>query len=383
MATITVSATDTAAAMDEIFQKLGDDALILETANRNGKIEMVATNDAAHRVKVKPSKTAKKAPAFTELFDQKLVQEDNSGKPFGEADVTADFALKTLVKSQSDEASASSDIAALRKDMAILKSMMTGMMITDENGLSEKLGHSTTIKLRQAGFSADIVSELQHAYEGQAYEKARLSFMHELARQLVRPHAEDLFEARLICVVGSSGSGKTTLATKIAAHCKENGIANNMILGTVTAERIAGETIKDHARLMNMPSVDFPLAELPIRVKETSRRMIMDVSAQPDQAVAAIRKATAALDPARVAVIQAIPGGSSGVMIQHQCKLYKQLSPTIALTKLDECEATPPELCSLLTHGNGIGLLTGTKSIVGGIAIATDAILAQYLKENC
>ena len=73
MATITVSATDTAAAMDEIFQKLGDDALILETANRNGKIEMVATNDAAQRVKVKPSKTAKKAPAFTELFDQKLV----------------------------------------------------------------------------------------------------------------------------------------------------------------------------------------------------------------------------------------------------------------------------------------------------------------------
>jgi flagellar biosynthesis protein FlhF len=271
----------------------------------------------------------------------------------------------------------------MRKDMAILKSMMTGMMITDENGLSEKLGHSTTVKLRQAGFSPEVVTELQHAFEGQAYEKGRLNFMHELARQLVRSHTEDLFEARLICVVGSSGSGKTTLATKIAAHCKETGIANNMILGTVTSERLAGETIKDHARLMNMPSVDFPLAELSIRVKETSRRMIMDVSAEPDQAVAAIRKATAALDPARVAVVQAIPGGSSSVMISHQCKLYKQLAPTIALTKLDECEATPPELCSLLTHGNGIGLLTGTKSIVGGIAIATDAILAQYLKENC
>ena len=383
MATITVSATDTAAAMDEIFQKLGDDALILETANRNGKIEMVATNDAAHRVKVKPSKAAKKAPAFTELFDQKLVQEQAEDTPQGDANLTADFALKALAKSQSDDRSTPSDMATMRKDMAILKSMMTGMMITDENGLSEKLGHSTTVKLRQAGFSPEVVTELQHAFEGQAYEKGRLNFMHELARQLVRPHTEDLFEARLICVVGSSGSGKTTLATKIAAHCKETGIANNMILGTVTSERLAGETIKDHARLMNMPSVDFPLAELSIRVKETSRRMIMDVSAEPDQAVAAIRKATAALDPARVAVVQAIPGGSSSVMISHQCKLYKQLAPTIALTKLDECEATPPELCSLLTHGNGIGLLTGTKSIVGGIAIATDAILAQYLKENC
>lgn len=383
MATITVSATDTAAAMDEIFQKLGDDALILETANRNGKIEMVATNDAAQRVKVKPSKATKKAPAFTELFDQKLVQEQAEDTPQGDANLTADFALKALAKSQSDDRSTPSDMAAMRKDMAILKSMMTGMMITDENGLSEKLGHSTTVKLRQAGFSPEVVTELQHAFEGQDYEKGRLNFMHELARQLVRSHTEDLFEARLICVVGSSGSGKTTLATKIAAHCKETGIANNMILGTVTSERLAGETIKDHARLMNMPSVDFPLAELSIRVKETSRRMIMDVSAEPDQAVAAIRKATAALDPARVAVVQAIPGGSSSVMISHQCKLYKQLAPTIALTKLDECEATPPELCSLLTHGNGIGLLTGTKSIVGGIAIATDAILAQYLKENC
>ncbi|MDB2389676.1 hypothetical protein N9X12_00410 [Alphaproteobacteria bacterium] len=383
MATITVSATDTAAAMDEIFQKLGDDALILETANRNGKIEMVATNDAAQRVKVRASKAPKKAPAFTELFDQKLVQEHVEGTHQDDANIATDFALKALAKNQSDDKSSPSDIAAMRKDMAILKSMMSGMMITDENGLSEKLGHSTTIKLRQAGFSPEIVSELQYAFEGQSYEKGRLSFMNELARQLIRPKTEDLFEARLICVVGSSGSGKTTLATKIAAHCKETGIANNMILGTVTSERLAGETIKDHARLMNMPSVDFPLEELSTRVKETSRRMIMDVSAQPDQAVAAIRKATAALDPARVAVVQAIPGGSSSVMIAHQCKLYKQLAPTIALTKLDECEATPPELCSLLTHGNGIGLLTGTKSIVGGIAIATDAILAQYLKENC
>jgi hypothetical protein len=32
--------------------------------------------------------------------------------------------------------------------------------------------------------------------------------------------------------------------------------------------------------------------------------------------------------------------------------------------------------------GSGIGLLTGTKSIVGGIAIATSQILTQYLREN-
>jgi len=49
---------------------------------------------------------------------------------------------------------------------------------------------------------------------------------------------------------------------------------------------------------------------------------------------------------------------------------------------LDECEAMPAELSALALEGSGVGLLTGTKSIVGGIAIATMPILAQYLQEN-
>ena len=44
MTTITVTATDTAQAMDKIVERLGEDALILETVKRNGRIEMIATN---------------------------------------------------------------------------------------------------------------------------------------------------------------------------------------------------------------------------------------------------------------------------------------------------------------------------------------------------
>ena len=42
----------------------------------------------------------------------------------------------------------------------------------------------------------------------------------------------------------------------------------------------------------------------------------------------------------------------------------------------------PAELSALALEGSGVGLLTGTKSIVGGIAIATMPILAHYLQEN-
>ena len=44
MTTITVTAADTAQAMDKIVERLGEDALILETVKRNGRIEMIATD---------------------------------------------------------------------------------------------------------------------------------------------------------------------------------------------------------------------------------------------------------------------------------------------------------------------------------------------------
>ena len=44
MTTGTVTAGDTAQAMDKIVERLGEDALILETVKRNGRIEMIATD---------------------------------------------------------------------------------------------------------------------------------------------------------------------------------------------------------------------------------------------------------------------------------------------------------------------------------------------------
>ena len=61
---------------------------------------------------------------------------------------------------------------------------------------------------------------------------------------------------------------------------------------------------------------------------------------------------------------------------------FEELRPITALTKLDECESTASEF-SALYHGHArIGMLSGTKSVVGAIAFASQKILSQYLKEN-
>ena len=144
----------------------------------------------------------------------------------------------------------------------------------------------------------------------------------------------------------------------------------------------ANEDIKAYARLLNMRAAQIGIGEVSVAVQETSNRMVIDVNATPEDAITTISEVMKQLGSGKVTVVQAIPGGASSTMISHQCKLYRKLSPMIALTKLDECEAMPAELSALALEGSGVGLLTGTKSIVGGIAIATMPILAQYLQEN-
>jgi flagellar biosynthesis GTPase FlhF len=55
MPTITVQAADSATAMDEIWEKLGPDAMIISTSKRNGRIVMEATTDNAAKPAMAPS----------------------------------------------------------------------------------------------------------------------------------------------------------------------------------------------------------------------------------------------------------------------------------------------------------------------------------------
>ena len=49
MPTITVQAADSATAMDEIWEKLGPDAMIISTSKRNGRIVMEATTESVNQ----------------------------------------------------------------------------------------------------------------------------------------------------------------------------------------------------------------------------------------------------------------------------------------------------------------------------------------------
>ena len=388
MTTITVTAADTAQAMDKIVERLGEDALILETVKRNGRIEMIAT-DSVEETEATNSASSAPRPkidelsalnieigggsGFTDLFDQQMI---NTVRKRSEGSTsTVDHFVGRAIEA--------SDNLDILNELRSIRQMLNGMMITRPEGLDVTLGHAAPVRLHQAGFSSKAIQELHDHMVGLDDDDAVSSFINALADRVVHSDAESVFDSRIVFVIGSSGTGKTTLATKIAAYFKEHGISERMMLAAAAGPGInASEDIKSYARLLNMRVAQLGIGEVTTAVQETSNRMIVDVNATPEDAITIIREVTQRLGSGKVTVVQAIPGGSSATMISHQCKLYQKLNPMIALTKLDECEAMPAELSALALEGSGVGLLTGTKSIVGGIAIATMPILAQYLQEN-
>ena len=388
MTTITVTAADTAQAMDKIVERLGDDALILETVKRNGRIEMIATDNVEDSAAKEPTIVSPNpesgalsglnieigsSAGFTDLFDQQMI---NTVRNRSNAQTsTVDHLVGRAI-----EATDNLDILA---ELRNIRHMLSGMMITHPDGLDVTLGHAAPVRLHQAGFSSKAIQQLYDYMVGLEGDDAVASFINALAERVVHRDAESVFDSRVVFVIGSSGTGKTTLATKIAAYFKEHGISDRMVLTSAASPGVsANEDIKAYARLLNMRAAQIGIGEVSVAVQETSNRMIIDVNATPEDAITTISEVMKQLGSGKVTVVQAIPGGASSTMISHQCKLYRKLSPMIALTKLDECEAMPAELSALALEGSGVGLLTGTKSIVGGIAIATMPILAQYLQEN-
>ena len=388
MTIITVTAADTAQAMDKIVERLGDDALILETVKRNGRIEMIATDSVEDTAAKEPTIVSPhpesgalsglnieigSSAGFTDLFDQQMI---NTVRNRSDAQTsTVDHLVGRAI-----EATDNLDILT---ELRNIRHMLSGMMITHPEGLDVTLGHAAPVRLHQAGFSSKAIQQLYDYMVGLEGDDAVASFINALAERVVHRDAESVFDSRVVFVIGSSGTGKTTLATKIAAYFKEHGISDRMVLTSAASPGVsANEDIKAYARLLNMRAAQIGIGEVSIAVQETSNRMIIDVNATPEDAITNISEVMKQLGSGKVTVVQAIPGGASSTMISHQCKLYRKLSPMIALTKLDECEAMPAELSALALEGSGVGLLTGTKSIVGGIAIATMPILAQYLQEN-
>ena len=373
MATATVTAKDTSSAMDDIMDKLGDDAVILSTSKKNGKVHMTATTDISSNT----PKRLKPSQQFSRIFENKMLEKQVYGeheKPF---DLKNDLKVSNGASLE--------QISAVRKELSEIKSMLTGVVVTEPGNLNSSISCSTALRLRQLGFSAKIVKKLEDSFLAKDYESGRVSFLRSLAKILVPGHAQDIKNSKIIYIIGFAGSGRTTLSAKLAAYFAELSKSENNTITLAqygTSKSISNDSLRAYGRLLNLKT-EFFSENQEIPMIEGSGKMIVDAAENPETILENVLSARKLYGNNRVSVIISLPGGSSKHMVKTIWNSSQELKPSFALTKLDECELSAVEFSELAELNANISVITGTNKILDTIALASENVLTQYLKENC
>ena len=399
MPTLTVSADDSATAMEEIVQKLGENSYILSTEKTGGKIHIKATNDIKPEIG-RPALKRKKAfqNAMT-LADRNLAPVNGTQNDMVlEPNIVA-MSGDTITKNIKSEAARpknsgkngngdySTSIGELEKLETRLNKithMLDGMILTRRDEAELGIGRNSYIAMQQAGFSSELVSSLRDTLNTRNEKLGCKSFLRELSERLIVTEPASLMEQKHIFVVGPAGSGKSSLTAKLAVKRREMSMDASIRLIEIDQPGVTPcDGLKYHGRLLNMQINKITPESAPEEYIDSTAPTITDICINPHEIPAVLETLEKKLGSENMTVLIALPGGASARLIRQQCALYQSFNPVIALTRLDECETGPEEFSVLAEMGMKIGVFTGTRGLVDSIIFASMPALAQYLEDYC
>ena len=158
MSTQLFKAKDVKSAINLVNQKFGEKAIILSTKQNNGVVEIEASDNdeviKTHKKQIEENKNF--SNLFLKKLDSKSVNEDKNNNV-------------SFIRGKNEEVKTSKNdhyekmYSDVKKQLESLRQEISGMILTDESGVSDKLSHFTPIKLRQEGFSSKIINKLNYS----------------------------------------------------------------------------------------------------------------------------------------------------------------------------------------------------------------------------
>ena len=388
-----VIAEDSLSAMDEISRVLGKDAVILKTEKINGKIHILGSNNIEDLATSNAKKMNKNKSNFSHLFSNKnLNQKTESRKIQSVIEKNNIKNNDNIANIQNEKTSLSSkqfvDIETFKNFTNKIENLLENMILADMDTLNSYDNKSLTLTLLKKGYSKKIISEFQKDILIEEDIDRELTFYHYLSKKLVLPFEDTILNSDLIFINGPSGSGKTTLCSKIASYILDNKFVGNdrhklSIVNFAPKSSNHSELI-NFGRLLNLNVNSISSIEdliIFIDANRGNRKLIIDVSQEhnnSEQFHEYMNKLTLDKKCSNVIALQA---STNRNMIKSIIKSYENSFPTIALTKLDEANIGSEELSILGELSCKVGILSGSKSIIGSLAFAKREVLAQYMKD--
>lgn len=365
MSKLTVQAMDTAAAMDEIVNKLGPEAVILSTSKINGKVVMEAASGAL------PSQPQPHDEnEFSRILSDKMLSTPNKNAEKVET-------ATTLPNTK--------EIQNLQKQLVQLQGMLDGLFITNLDGINQDLSSNSRVTLQKAGFSPKVLDDFKTSYLGENFHDGCNRFLSDLSAHLTHHDAVSLLAKKFIFILGKSGTGRTTMAGKLTAYLKETYQQKDIITAEMATggHRPSGQ-LQNFCRLLNSQAFTIGLdtSAADFNQIKSTEVMVVDIDLPVIQASKKLAEIITGVGKQNIGIILTVPASTSANMIEKTIGETKSLAPMVALTKLDECDLSAAEFSSFATVNAKIGLFSASRSIVDAPLFATEGVLMQYLSEN-
>ena len=388
-----VISEDSLSAMDEISKVLGKDAVILKTTKVNGKIEILGSNNIEDIASSNAKKIVKQKSNFSHLFSnhnlEQKIQNRKVNNILDEKKLNQDEHLENVVQTSIEDLNAKYvDVKTFSQFTTKIEKLLKNMVVSDIDELYQSNNKSLTIELLKKGFSKNIISEFQEQNLNKDDIDVELLFYHYLAKKLVLPYKDQIVDSEIIFINGPSGSGKTTLCSKIASHILDNKFVANekdklSIINFAPKSSNNSELI-NFGRLLNLNVSSISSIEDIINLVNTNhdnKKLIIDVSQEIINTSGYIQYLEKLTLNKKCSNLIALPASTNKNMIESIIRFYKDTFPVIGLTKLDEANINAEELSILGELNCKIGILSGSRSIIGSIAFAKREVLAQYMKD--
>ena len=389
-----VIADDSLSAMDEISRVLGKDAVILNTQKINGKIEILGSNNIEDIASSNAKKINKQKSNFSHLFSNHNLKRDTQNRKINSIienkDIISNINTDDIIKETEKKCDVNLvDIETFSKFTDKIENILKNMVMYDIEGFSSHKNKSLTIEMLKKGFSKRIISEFQDKIiNNQEIEDQELFFYNYLAKKLVLPFENQVLNSNVIFINGPTGSGKTTLCAKISSYILDNLFSANekhklSILNFAPKSSEYSELL-NFGKLLNLNVSSVSSLESLIKYVEENKentKLLIDVSQENKDLSGYIEYLEKITLNKKYLNLLAIPASANKNMIKSIMSFYKNSFPSIGLTKLDESHVSAEELSIFAELNCKIGILSGSRSIIGSIAFAKSQVLAQYMKD--
>ena len=388
-----VIAEDSLSAMDEISKVLGKDAVILKTTKVNGKIEILGSNNIEDIASSNAKKIVKQKSNFSHLFSnhnlEQKIQNRKVNNILDEKKLNQNEHLENVVQTNIEDLNAKYvDVKTFSQFTTKIEKLLKNMVVSDIDELYRSNNKSLTIELLKKGFSKNIISEFQEQNLNKEDIDVELLFYHYLAKKLVLPYKDQIADSEIIFINGPSGSGKTTLCSKIASHILDNKFVANekdkLSIINFAPKSSNNSELVNFGRLLNLNVSSISSIEDVINLvnaNHDNKKLIIDVSQEIINTSGYIQYLEKLTLNKKCSNLIALPASTNKNMIESIIRFYKDTFPVIGLTKLDEANINAEELSILGELNCKIGILSGSRSIIGSIAFAKREVLAQYMKD--